>query len=289
MKAFEYAAPDSLEEALALLAKHGDRARLVAGATDLMQRMKIGEAETPDCVVSLRKLRDLAYINVTDGGLAIGALTCLRDVERHTQIWEQYTVLAEAAASVGSPQIRNRATLVGNVCSASPAADAAVALVALDASVQIVGDGGEKEIAMGDFFTGPRESCLRANQIVTEITVPAKRWSGSAYARSGLRRAMDCCVASAAAALIADAHGKITDARIVLGALAPTPIRVEAGEKSLTGQALSDELLDEIAAAAMAAAKPISDIRGSADYRRELAGALARRAATTAYERARSS
>ncbi|MFQ5811397.1 MAG: FAD binding domain-containing protein [Armatimonadota bacterium] len=222
-------------------------------------------------------------------GVAIGALATLADVQEHQRLREQYTVLADAARSVGSPQIRNRATLVGNVCSASPAADAAVALVALDASVKIAGSDGEREVPIGDFFTGPRESCVGPAEVVTEIVVPAKGWSGSAYARSGLRRAMDCCVASVAAALIVDDGGAITDARIVLGALAPTPIRVPDAEAAVQGQSLSDDLLAEVGAAASAAADPISDIRGSAEYRKELAGALARGAVGTAYERAQSS
>ncbi|MGD8237728.1 MAG: xanthine dehydrogenase family protein subunit M [Armatimonadota bacterium] len=289
MKAFEYAAPESLDEAIALLGKLGDKAKVTAGGTDLMQRMKIGELETPDCIVSLGKLDDLSYINVADGGVTIGALATLSDVQGHEQIGQQYAVLADAAGSVGSPQIRNRATLVGNVCSASPAADAAVALVALDASVKVAGSNGEREVPMGDFLTGPRESCLRPGEVVTEILVPARGWSGSAYARSGLRRAMDCCVASAAAALTVDGDGAITDAHIVLGALAPTPIRVPQAEGALEGQSPSEELLAEVAAAASAAAQPIGDIRGSAEYRKELAGALARRAVSTAYQRAQSS
>ena len=289
MKTFEYTAPDSLDEAIALLAKHGDKAALIAGATDMMQRMKIGEAEVPDCIVSLSKLHDLAYINVADGAVAIGALTLLSDIERSEAIQKQYAVLAEAAASIGSPQIRNRGTLAGNVCSASPAADAAVALLALDARVKIAGSDGEKQIDIGDFFTGPRESCLEATQIVTEIALPAKGWSGSSYQRTGLRRAMDCCVASAAAALIVNADGEISDARVALGAMAPTPIRVPAAEEALTGQVVGEELLAEVAAAASAAAQPISDIRGSAEYRKDLAGVLARRAVATAYKRSRGS
>jgi len=289
MKAFEYAAPESLNEAVALLSKYGDRAKVMAGGTDLMQRMKIGEETTPASIVSLRKLRDLEHIDVTDGGVAIGALTSLSDVGHHELIGEQYTVLAEAAASIGSPQIRNRGTLIGNVCSASPAADATVALLALDASVTIAGGDGEHEVPIGDFLCGPRRSCLAAAQIVTGITIPANGWSASAYVRSGLRRAMDCCVASAAAALVVGADGTISDARVVLGALAPTPIRVQTAEDALMGQMLSDELLGQIGAAASTAAQPITDIRGSAEYRRELAGALARRAVSTACERAQSS
>ena len=289
MKAFEYAAPATLDEAIVLLGEYGDRARLMAGGTDLMQRMQIGEADVPECIVSLRNFAALACINANDDAITIGALATLREVERHEQIRERYAVLAEAAASIGSPQIRNRATLVGNVCSASPAADGAVALVALDASVQIVGSDGETEVPIGDFFIGPRQSCLETSQIVTAIVLPARTWSGSAYARSGLRRAMDCCVASAAAALTVGDDGTIGEVRVALGALAPTPIRVPAAEEALTGQALSEELLSEVAAAASAAAQPISDIRGTAEYRRELAGTLARRAVGTAYERARSS
>jgi len=288
VKSFEYIAPASLDEAIRFLSEHGGAAKILAGGTDLTVRMK-ERSVTPEYVVDLKRIPGLAGISCDESdGLRIGALTAIRDVERSEEIGRIFPMLAEGAGSIGSVQVRNRATIGGNLCNAAPCADTAPPLLCLNAAAKIAGPEGERVAPLDEFFVGPGESILSESEILTEIHVPSpSSRMGGAYARHTTRRAMDIAVVGVGAAIgLRSGDGVCEDVRIVLGSAAPTPLRAQKAEGSLWGRALTDELIREAGEIAAEEARPIDDVRGSAWFRKEIVKVLVRRMLTCAWERA---
>lgn len=287
MRRFEYFAPQSLEKALSLLKERGNGVKLLAGGTDLLVQMKEAGLH-PTAVVSLHALSELRGIEVeADGGLRIGAGTDMATIETHRAVRERYTALSDGASIVGSVQTRNMATIGGNVCNAAPSADAIPPLVVLDAVARIAGPGGTRELPVAEMFAGPGKTTLAPNEIVLSFRLPAPpARTGSVYERHTPRKIMDIAVVGVGIGLTLGEGGSISDARICLGAVAPTVIRAPEAEQALTGQSPGEELFARVAELAQAAARPISDVRGSADFRRYLVGAMTKRCLGIALERA---
>ncbi len=282
MRSFEFFEPTTLAEASRLFAQ--EHAQLLAGGTDLVIGMK-ALTETPQSVISLQKIAGLAGITTdADGGVSIGVMTRVRDVELSEEIRNGYTALAEGAAEIGSIQIRNLATLGGNIAHASPAADTVAALLALDAQVDIASADGERSVPIHALFTGPGQTILTAGEIMTRFRLPSPA-SGSHYIKHKIREVMDLAFIGVAAAVDMD-NGTITGARIGLAAVAPTPIRATEAEELLAGKSLTDAILAEAGEAAAAACSPISDLRCSAEHRREMVDVLTRRTVREAVARA---
>ena len=281
MKSFEFFEPTTLAEASRLFAQ--EHAQLLAGGTDLVIGMK-ALTEVPQSVISLQKIAGLTGIARDAGGVSIGAMTKVRDIEVSEEIQNGYTALAEGAAEIGSIQIRNLATLGGNIAHASPAADTVAALLALDAQVDIASADGERSVPINALFTGPGQTVLTAGEIITQFRLPSPA-SGSHYIKHKIREVMDLAFIGVAAAVDMD-DGTITGARIGLAAVAPTPIRAPEAEELLAGNSLTDALLAEAGEAAAAACSPISDLRCSAEHRREMVDVLTRRTVQEAVARA---
>jgi carbon-monoxide dehydrogenase medium subunit len=278
--------PASVEECLRALADRGPDARVVAGGTDLVPQLKAGMLRT-GCVVDLsgvKQLRQLARAN--GSGLRIGAAVTARTLERDAAVKAAYPALSESGALVGSVQVRNLATLGGNLCNAAPSADMVPPLLALDAEAVIAGPTGTRRVPFASFFLGVRRTVLEPGELLVEIAVPDPGpHSGGNYRRHTPRRELDIAVVGVASQLTL-AQDVCTKARIALAAVAPTPVRAAVAERLLEGQPVTPELIERAAAAAVEAARPISDQRGSADFRRHLVQVLTRRTLTTALARA---
>ena len=276
----------SVEEALSLLFQHGEKAKFLSGATDLLMQMKRGEA-VPECLIRLGEIRELDFIRHDDtGGLRVGALTTIVEVANSPLIRRKFSILAQAAGMLGTPAIRNQATLGGNLCNAAPSADTAPPLLVLGAKAKIIGKEGEKIVPLEDFFVGPGLTILGQDHLLTEIQVPnILPHSGGAYLKQKRRQGADLGVVGVAALVVMG--GEIfKDVKIALGAVAPIPMRAKKAEEILRGRKLDQELLEESGEAAAGEASPIDDIRGSADYRRELLAVLTKRAITQAIQQA---
>ena len=282
MKSFEFYEPTTLAEASRLFAEA--HAQLLAGGTDLVIGMK-AYTETPESVISLQKIPGLAGITTeADSSISIGAMTKVREVELSGDIQQHHTALAEGASEIGSIQIRNLATIGGNIAHASPAADTVAGLLVADAQVDIASADGERSVPIDELFTGPGQTVLAPGEIITRFRLPSPA-SGSHYIKHKIREVMDLAFIGVAAAINID-NGTITDARIGLAAVAPTPIRATAAEALLKGNALTPELLEQAGEAAAAGCSPISDLRCSAEHRREMVDVLTRRTLQYALERA---
>lgn len=279
MKKFQYHEPKTIAEACSLLSELGDSARLLAGGTDLIVRMKKGLL-APEHVIDLKLLQELNYIQETEAGYTFGALTHLASIVEHTGLKERIPVLASSAATIGSSQIRNLATLGGNLCNAAPSADMAPGLLVLAATVKIVGPHGSRNSTLEDFFCGPGEVDLARGELLTEVTVPYPAVGcRSLYLKHGPRKAMDCAVVGVAAALVLEESTRCCkSARIALGAVAPTPVRMREVENHLEGKRLAEISHPGLARLVQMGIEPISDVRGSAAYRQEVAAVLTLRA-----------
>ena len=278
MRPFEYFAPDTLEEVVTLLGRFNGRASLLAGGTDLLVEIK-EHLRRPDYVINLKKIPGLAGLSYDETtGLHIGALATVREVEVSPIIRQRYAGLAQAARELASIQVRQRATIAGNICRASPSADTPPPLIADKAQVKIFGPSGERTVPLEEFFIGPGRTILARDEIVVEISVPSPPpHTGKVYIKHGRRKAMELATVGVAVTLTLT-HGLCQEARIVLGAVAPTPIRAAGSEDLLRGRYIDDQAVTEAARAAMATARPISDVRSSAEYRREMVGVLTARA-----------
>ncbi len=272
---FQYLAPHTLAEACAFLRDNAGKAMAMAGGTDLLVRMH-DRHWNPAYVVDIKKIPGLTGITVNgDGGITIGAATTLNAIARHPAITARYTVLAEAAHVVGSYQVRNRATIGGNICNASPAADTAASLLALEAMVSITGPDGERRVPLAEFFTGPGKTVLVPGELVTTIELPTlPAGSVSTYRKLMRTRAVDLSQVGLAVVV---AGGAV---RIALGAVAATPIRATGAEALLAGRSMPDLDIPAIAREVAAAASPISDLRASREYRLHMIEVMARRALT---------
>lgn len=274
---FAYHRPSSVEEACRILAGE-PRAAVLAGGTDLMVHLGQGwRGQRPPAVVNVKRIPGLGVIEVTDAAVRLGALTSLTALIEHPVIRTEYPILPVTARYMGSPAIRNLATVGGNLCNASPAADLPPVLLALDAEVGIAGLTGERRLPLAEFFRGPGQSVLRPGELLAWVEFPRRRppWP-IRYERLDVRRAMDIAIAGAALS-VARADGRVREARVALCAVAPTPLRVRDAEAALVEQGLCDAAIARAALLAMTAARPISDVRATAEYRREMVGALVRR------------
>lgn len=279
MHAFEYSAPTRLDDALTVLQRYGPEARVLAGGTDLMIAMR-ERGLRPACLVDIKRISGLADValNATCT-LRLGALVRVRDVERAAPVRAQFPVLASAASMLASVQVRNLATIGGNICNASPAADLAPPLLVLEAVATAVGPNGERKFPIAELFAGPGRTTLNG-EILTAFSIGAMPARARAiYLKHGPRNAMDIAIVGVAVLAVPDATGRTwEDVRIALGSVAPTPIRVPAAEAVLRGAPICPEVIEEAAEIVAREASPISDLRGSGDYRRAMVRALTRRA-----------
>jgi CO/xanthine dehydrogenase FAD-binding subunit len=279
----DYLAPTSLEEALETVGQQTEGVQIIAGGTDLVPRMRSRVIE-PKLLVDLRLL-NLDGIEKTAGGIRIGASATHTDILESDLLAEHCPALCEAAADIAGPPIRNRGTVGGNLVNASPAADLAPPLLVYDAVVILAKTGSKREIPLVDFFNGPGQTVLAADELLTEIRIPpVPPNTTSKFIKLGKRKAMAVAVVSAAARLTIDQAGKISQARIALGSVAPTPIRARKAEASLEGQSPSSDLFTEAGQIAGSESSPISDIRASGSYRKKMVSVLTRRALEAAWQ-----
>jgi CO/xanthine dehydrogenase FAD-binding subunit len=286
VRRFELALPGSVDDCLKLLAERGPEAKLLAGGTDLLPQLKNGLLK-PGRVIDLSGVARLRTLEAAPGRSArVGAAVTARQLERDPAMRRRYASLSESGALVGSVQVRNLATLGGNLCNAAPSADMAPPLLALEAEAVIVGPKGERKVPIASFFQGVHRTVLGPDELLVELIVPDPGpRSGGTYVRHTPRRELDIAVVGVASQLTLS-NGVCAKARIALASVAPTPVRATAAERSLEGQALTPERIARAADLAVEAARPISDQRGSAEFRLHLVRVLTRRTLTTALARA---
>jgi carbon-monoxide dehydrogenase medium subunit len=280
-----YHAPETVEEAVALLADK-PAARVLAGGTDLIVQMKSGRI-APAAIVDVKRIAGLTGVRDHDGGFAIGAATSCTALKNHPGLAAAWPGVVEAANLIGSIQVRNRATMAGNLCNASPAADSVPALIAAGATCLIVGPAGQRELKVEELPKGPGQTGLAAGEFVVELRLPARpKGGGDAYLRLIPRTEMDIAVVGVGVALTLDGSGTCTAARIGLGAVAPTALLVEPAAAALVGSKFDDDALARMGEAMREACRPIDDKRGTIDYRTAMAAVLARRVVAIARQRA---
>jgi CO/xanthine dehydrogenase FAD-binding subunit len=276
---FDYLEPHTIDEALSMLSQYKGRAKVMAGGTDILPKLKEREMKAPEVIIALKGIPDLDYIKYDEvGGLSLGALATIHAVETSPIVRERFGVLFQAAESMASVQVRNRGTIGGNLCNAVPSADTAPALLTLEASLKLTSQSGERIVNVEGFFTGPNETVLTAEEILQEIHVPnLPPHSKGRYLKLTPRRSMDLAIVGVAVVVMAE-DGICNDIRIALGAVAPTPIRARRAEGMIRGQKLSDEVIEKAARIAAAECHPISDHRASAQYRCDMVEVLTKRA-----------
>lgn len=288
MDAMQYEAPGSVDEAVALLAAADGAAWVLAGGTDLLVQLRADLIE-PGLVVDIKGISELRAITPENGGFRIGAAVTGAELGEHEGVKAVWPGVVEAMELIGSVQIQGRATLGGNLCNASPAADSVPALIAAEALCSIVGPKGRREVAVAEVATGPGETSLGPGEIVVDILLPERpARAADAYLRFIPRTEMDIAVVGVAVSLVLDERGVCAQARVALGAVAPRALLVPEAAAALIGGTVDDDALERLAAAARAACRPIDDMRGTVAYRTKVAGVLARRAAGIALARARS-
>ena len=277
MNSPEYIAPESLDSALGLKQAHGENARVVAGATDLILRMR-DKVHAPSLLLDLRKA-SLNAISPSDDELRVGAYVNLTQILEDSTIAASFPALAEACRPFAGPPIRNRGTVGGNIVNASPAADLVPPLMAYDASIVLASTTGERVIPLAEFFIGPGQSVLDPAEILTEIRLPmALPRTAACFIKLGQRRSMAIAMVSVCTRLTLNADGSVAEARVVLGAVAPTVIHATGAETVLTGELISDDLINRAAKAASSEVTPISDVRASKEYRLKMTQVLVLRA-----------
>ena len=284
---YDYKKPKSLKEVFGLLKEYGPKATLIAGGTDVMINIRNREL-SPEILISLQGLKDLCYIR-KNNGYHIGALTTHRMLEQSDMVRAELSALHDAASQVGSVQIRNVATVGGNICTAAPSADTAGPLLALDATVVLEGPNGRRRVPIADFFTGPSETVRKVNEVLIEFDIPEEPGRfGSAYWKHSRRKAMDLPLLGIAVGLTLSESQEISNARIGLTVAAPVPIRAHNAEEFLKGKRLDDDVLAEAGKIASSEASPRDSLRGKAWYRREMIEVFVPRMAKLAVERIRS-
>ena len=286
LKPFEYFEPETIGEATQILSKYGDRAKLLAGGVDLVPKLR-RRLLIAKCVVSLQWIPGLDYIKSNGDGLKFGPLTLLRSLELSPLIQRDYLALYEAVHQLASTQVKTTGTAVGNLCVATPASDIAVALFALRAQLRIVGPSSERTIPIEDFFLGVGQTILQSGEMVAEVLMPRPAaGTGQAFLKL-VRTAADIAKVNVAVALTL-ADGICQEARVALGSVASTTIRAGKAEEMLKGKAIDQRIIEEAAAAAAEETRTITDIRSTAEYRRETSRVLVKRATGKALERAKS-
>jgi CO/xanthine dehydrogenase FAD-binding subunit len=277
LPAFDYLAPKTVTEALSLVSHYKD-AKLIAGGTDLIPQLKQRSINLPSHIIDLKNIPGLDYIKYdVKNGLHIGALATIKSVIDSTVIRDKFSILAQAAESMASPQVRNRGTIAGNICNAVPSADSSIALLVLEAKLKLAGAKGERVVAIEDFFTGPNQTVIK-DEVLVEIQIPTPPpGNKGVFLKLGPRKAMDLAIVGVAVLVIAD-RGSFKDVRIALESVAPTPMRAKKAEAVLKGQNFDAKLIEKAASAAAGEAKPIDDHRASAEYRRDMVKVLVKRA-----------
>lgn len=283
----QYEAPESVEAAVRLLSGGGPRGRVLAGGTDLLVQLRAGVI-TPQLVVDIKRIRESREIREEDGMLVVGAAVTGAELGEHARAKSMWPGVVESAELIGSTQIQGRASLGGNLCNASPAADTVPALVAAAAECRVAGPNGMRRVPVEDVCTGPGQLSLGDGEFIVafELATPPPG-SADAYLRFIPRTEMDIAVVGAGVNLSLDESGRCTAARVALGAVAPTVILAEEAGAALVGTECDDSATEAMAAAVRAACRPIDDKRGTAEYRTKVAGVLATRAARIAATRAR--
>ena len=289
MKAFDVVVAKNAGEALALLAAHGARAKLLAGGTDLLVDLK-SAAHVPDVVVDISRATDLAGIELTEHGLRIGALATHTAVMRSPLVREYFPALVDASHTVGAVQTRNLGTLAGNLITCVPSMDGGPPLLALEAIVTLASSAGRREMPLGEFFVGPRKTALKPDEMLLDIVIPRKNLGKpTAFLKFGLRKGQALALVNVAASAWIDPKRQVfVEPRIALGAVAPTVIRAPKTEAWLEGRPVTPESMAEAGRIAAGEAKPISDFRASAGYRRDLIQVLTARALAQAAAQAAS-
>jgi carbon-monoxide dehydrogenase medium subunit len=281
---FNYLEPKTVEEAISLLSKYGGKAKVLAGGTDLLVQIK-DKAIRPEYLVDISGITGLNYIDYDEGqGLRIGALTPVRALERSVELQRRYPVISQAASQLGSVAIRNVGTIGGNLCNAAPSAETAPTLIGLSARAKVIGPRGEKMVAVEDFFAGPGSTALEEGELLIEVQLPLPSPNTrGAYLKHGRRGTIDLAIVGVAAIIILESESEVCrDVKIVLGAVAPTPMRAYRAEEVLRGKKVAETLISESAEAAANEARPISDVRASAAYRKEMVKVITMRAITEA-------
>ena len=279
--------PKTLQEVLSLLKKYDGKARVFAGGTDLLPKMKRREV-VPKYLIALNGIRDLNFIKYEkDKGLRIGAATTLSEILESPIIQKHYPILTETISQMASIQVRNVGTIAGNLCNAVPSADTAPPLIVLGAQLKLVGIQKQRTVLVEGFFKGPDRTLLGPMEIVSEIQVSPLTTKGiGAYIKHTLRREMDLAIAGVAAYLVLDSKSHICkDIKIAMGAVAPVPMRAKKAEAALRGKQLSDDLIENAAVIASEESKPIDDIRSSAEYRKEMVKVLTKQAIKQSLEK----
>ena len=288
MKDFQYLAPRKLDEAALLMAEHAGSAQLLAGGTDLLIFMRNGR-KSPDVIIDAKKIPELTQLNLDAGRLTIGAAVSCRTVWENKEISERFPALMDAATLIGGIQIQGRATFGGNLCNASPSADTVPPVIVYGAVAHVVSARGEREVPVEEICTGPGRTSLADDEILVSLSIPAPAAnSGAAFLRFIPRNEMDIAVANAAARVDLDEAGEtFKAARIAIGAVAPTPLLVEAAGVTLSGKNVNEQSIAEAARIARDAATPIHDMRGTIEHRKQLVEVLTARALRRACDRAR--
>ena len=288
MRAIEYTAPTSLSEAVSIMAAHGDRARPLAGGTDVLVQLRSGRREA-DVLVDTKKIPELNGIRLDDNGLQLGAAVACTQIYDDQAVVAAYPGLIDAASLIGSIQIQGRASIGGNLCNAAPSGDSIPPIITLGGEAHINGPNGWRTVPTENFCTGPGRSALEPGELLVAIQIPAPAAnSGTAYLRFIPRNEMDIAVAGVSSTVVLDASGQnIQSARIALASVGPTPILATAAGDSLAGKAVSDDAIAEAGRLASEAATPITDMRGTIRQRHHLVDVLTRRTLNIAIRRAR--
>ncbi len=289
MQAFDYVAPATVQEAVAVLAKHGAAARVLAGGTDLIIQAREGRRDVA-VMVDVKGIAELTSITFgADGSLRLGAATPCAQIYNDAQVKQRFPALVDSASLIGGIQIQSRASLGGNLCNSGPAGDSIPSLIALGATCEITGPSGTRTVPVEEFCTAPGRNVLQNGEMLVALHFPSPAGnSGAAFERFIPRNEMDIAVVNAASNVTLSADGStFTAARIAIGAVAPTPLYVPAAGAALAGQPVGEAAIQKAAEAAQAAASPITDMRGSAEQRRHLVGVLVRRTINKAVARAR--
>ena len=287
MRTFEYLKPASLDEALAMLDQYGDKAKLIAGGTDVMVQWK-KKIIAPEYMISLRNVPELRFIE-HDGDLKIGGATTHRALEVSDVIRKHFPIITDAVTNLGSVQVRNSATIGGNICNAAPSADTAPPLLALEAEAHIAGSQGRRSVPLNEFFSGPSRTVLRKGELVTHFLIPKPApLTGMAYWKHTRRKAMDLPILGVAVVIsFEEDQATCRKARVALGVAAPTPMRAREAEAFLEGKEINEIVLIEAGKTASQEASPRTTIRGSEWYRREMIEVLVGRAGMICKERAK--
>jgi carbon-monoxide dehydrogenase medium subunit len=289
MQPFDYVAPSSVQEAVAVLAKHGAAARVLAGGTDIIIQAREGRRDVA-VMVDVKGIAEATQLtHNSDGSLRIGAATSCARIYNDDGVKQRFAALVDSASLIGGIQIQSRASLGGNLCNSGPAGDSIPTLIALGATCEITGPGGSRTVKVEDFCTAPGRNVLQNGEMLVSLLFPAPSGkAGAAFERFIPRNEMDIAVANAAASVTLSADGNTFEsARVAIGAVAPTPLYVAAAGAALAGQPVNEATIAKACEAAQAAATPITDMRGTVDQRKHLVGVLVKRTINKAVQRAR--